>query len=467
MIQPIYAKSHDNFHTAVARSLLSAGHYVTFITPFPESIKHSNYTAINCGDPTDVSGFTNKMSMGEALQMSSDSMALLKFGLEELQTLCPLVIQLDEVQKILQSQTKLFDVVILETILDLHECFLPVADKFDIPIIGAVVPRSWLSTEWMMGNPSNPALYPSVVATYSYPMTFLQRLDNFWNLLLDFAFHNYYTYPQMKEFYKKFFGDDNFSDRRKMSLVFLNNHQVLTPRPIVPTIINVGGLQIQPAKPLPENLKTFIDGAEHGVILFSIGSFVQSYNMPSEMLAALRKTFAQIPQRVIWKAEKRIEGLSENVLVSKWLPQRDILAHKNIVAFISHCGIAGTYESLYNGIPMVLMPIFADQIANAELLQRLGVGPKIYITNLTTEKLLNALNDVINGTKYRQRTTEISELIKDQPMSPQESVVYWTEYVIRHNGAKHLQSPGAEMPLYQYLLLDVIGKSNSLKTKKN
>lgn len=98
MIQPIYAKSHDNFHTAVARSLLSAGHYVTFITPFPESIKHSNYTAINCGDPTDVSGFTNKMSMGEALQMSSDSMALLKFGLEELQTLCPLVIQLDEVQ---------------------------------------------------------------------------------------------------------------------------------------------------------------------------------------------------------------------------------------------------------------------------------------------------------------------------------------------------------------------------------
>lgn len=72
-------------------------------------------------------------------------------------------------------------------------------------------------------------------------------------------------------------------------------------------------------------MKTFIDGAEHGVILFSIGSFVQSYNMPSEMLAALRKTFAQIPQRVIWKAEKRIEGLSENVLVSKWLPQRDIL----------------------------------------------------------------------------------------------------------------------------------------------
>lgn len=52
--------------------------------------------------------------------------------------------------------------------------------------------------------------------------------------------------------------------------------------------------------------------------------------------------------------------------------------------------------------------------------------------------------------------TKISNLIKDQPMSAEESVVYWTEYVIRHNGAKHLQSPAVEMPLYQYLLIDVI-----------
>lgn len=41
-------------------------------------------------------------------------------------------------------------------------------------------------------------------------------------------------------------------------------------------------------------------------------------------------------------------------------------------------------------------------------------------------------------------------------MSPQESVVYWMEYVLRHNGTKHLNSISAEMPLHQYLLLDAI-----------
>lgn len=98
MVQPLYAKSHDNFVSAIAKSLLSAGHYVTFITPFPESVKHINYTAINCGHPNDSSGFTNKMPIGEALKLSSDQTAIDTLGFEIMRTVCPSVIQLDEVQ---------------------------------------------------------------------------------------------------------------------------------------------------------------------------------------------------------------------------------------------------------------------------------------------------------------------------------------------------------------------------------
>lgn len=41
-------------------------------------------------------------------------------------------------------------------------------------------------------------------------------------------------------------------------------------------------------------------------------------------------------------------------------------------------------------------------------------------------------------------------------MSPTESVVYWTEYVIRHKGAPHLKSHAFNLTWYQYFLLDVI-----------
>lgn len=49
-----------------------------------------------------------------------------------------------------------------------------------------------------------------------------------------------------------------------------------------------------------------------------------------------------------------------------------------------------------------------------------------------------------------------SALTKDQPQSPMERAVWWTEYVLRHNGARHLRSAAVDMPWYQYFLLDVI-----------
>jgi glucuronosyltransferase len=36
-----------------------------------------------------------------------------------------------------------------------------------------------------------------------------------------------------------------------------------------------------------------------------------------------------------------------------------------------------------------------------------------------------------------------------------DTAIYWTEYVIRHHGAPHMRTAGADLPLYQYLLLDV------------
>lgn len=52
---------------------------------------------------------------------------------------------------------------------------------------------------------------------------------------------------------------------------------------------------------------------------------------------------------------------------------------------------------------------------------------------------------------------EIAELALDQPMTGLEKAVWWTEYVIRHKGARHLRSPALDIPAYQYYLLDVIG----------
>jgi len=49
-----------------------------------------------------------------------------------------------------------------------------------------------------------------------------------------------------------------------------------------------------------------------------------------------------------------------------------------------------------------------------------------------------------------------SDIFKNRPMSPEQSILYWTEYVIRHKGAPHLMPHSFNLTWHQYLLLDVI-----------
>jgi len=41
-------------------------------------------------------------------------------------------------------------------------------------------------------------------------------------------------------------------------------------------------------------------------------------------------------------------------------------------------------------------------------------------------------------------------------MSPLNTAIFWTEYVIRHGGAPHMRSAALDLAWYQYLLIDVI-----------
>lgn len=58
--------------------------------------------------------------------------------------------------------------------------------------------------------------------------------------------------------------------------------------------------------------------------------------------------------------------------------------------------------------------------------------------------------------RYASNMRLLSQRFKDRPLSPQKSVVYWTEYVIRHKGAVHLRTMEADIPLYQIIMLDII-----------
>ena len=90
---------------------------------------------------------------------------------------------------------------------------------------------------------------------------------------------------------------------------------------------------------------------------------MKSIDMPKEKLTAFIESFRSLKQRVLWKYEdESVLNLPPNVMVRKWMPQSDILAHKNVVLFITHGGVFGKQEGLHRGVPMLMIPFYGDQV---------------------------------------------------------------------------------------------------------
>lgn len=81
-----------------------------------------------------------------------------------------------------------------------------------------------------------------------------------------------------------------------------------------------------------QDLKEFVEGAKHGVILFSFGTTMKASSIHADKLKAMIEVFSKIPQRVIWRMnEVNVVDAPENVKIVKWLPQRDLLGRINFL----------------------------------------------------------------------------------------------------------------------------------------
>ncbi|KAE8746863.1 UDP-glycosyltransferase-17 [Frankliniella occidentalis] len=205
------------------------------------------------------------------------------------------------------------------------------------------------------------------------------------------------------------------------------------------------------------DLEQFVSGAKDGVILFSLGSMIRASSLPKESAAALLRGFGALKQRVVWKWEDEAPGpVPDNVRLSKWLPQFDVICHNNTRLFIGHGGLLSTTEAAICGVPLLGVPVFGDQRTNVAAVAKAGAGRGLSFGTLKDADLfLKNVKELLEDPSYKKNASALSERFRDRPMSPLDTAVYWTEYVIRHKGAPHLRGGARNLAWYQEALLDV------------
>ncbi|KAL8061787.1 hypothetical protein ABFX02_02G106900 [Erythranthe guttata] len=83
---------------------------------------------------------------------------------------------------------------------------------------------------------------------------------------------------------------------------------------------------------------------------------------------------AYLPQGFLERTQDR------GLVVPLWAPQAQILTHKSICAFLTHCGWNSVLESVSSGVPMIAWPLYAEQGMNAVMLHedvRVALRPRV------------------------------------------------------------------------------------------
>ncbi|KAH8248174.1 hypothetical protein KR038_003989, partial [Drosophila bunnanda] len=449
---PFPGRSQYIYMEAYLKALAARGHQVTVINAF----KNKPTPNMRFIEAMKVHELTDEMLTTLDVPFLWQQLNAMDYFLSKF---TEITIEDEGVKKLLNSG-ETFDLVLAEMIQ--MEALYAFAQHFNATLAGFSSYGTDSRIDAAVGNISPLSYNPLVTSPRTNRMTFTERLFNVYEHLVE-EFHRHLVHlPTMEKVFKKYFPNSKKTMTEVLdsfSFVLLGQHFSLSyPRPYLPNMIEVGGLHIShKPKPLPEDIRQFIEDSPEGVIYFSMGSNVKSKDLPQETRDTLLKTFAKLKQRVLWKFEDdEMPGKPANVLIKKWFPQPDILAHPNVKMFITHGGLLSTTESVYFGKPVLGLPCFYDQHMNVNRAQRMGFGLGLDLNNLRQEDLEKTIETLLTDPSYAQASATISELYRDQPEPALDRAIWWTEYILRHKGAPHLRATSRDLNFIQLHSLDTL-----------
>ncbi|XP_061389084.1 UDP-glycosyltransferase UGT4 [Musca vetustissima] len=243
-----------------------------------------------------------------------------------------------------------------------------------------------------------------------------------------------------------------------LALLLVNDYYPLAiPKPLIPNIIPVGGLQIRAPRELPWHIRRFLDEARSGVVYINLGDEQLCKEIPKERLEVLMHVFSKREERFLWTCHdlQKLEGLPKNVMLNHLVPQTDILAHPHIKLFIMNGDLMALQEAIIRHVPIVGIPLFDNELENVQTAVKLQFGLRIDYGNFSEVSLNWALDTMANKEFYVLNIRDISKIYRDRPLGGLASALFWLDYILRY-GSLPLKTQGIGMPLDELHLSDLI-----------
>ncbi|KAK0398011.1 hypothetical protein QR680_002385 [Steinernema hermaphroditum] len=313
-----------------------------------------------------------------------------------------------------------------------------------------------------IGVPYTPSITPSVCGTSGNNMSIVDKITNLIHVSISKEFISTIQLGE-EEIFERKMRDKlvPFQDKiSTASFIITNSDPFLDfPHSTNSRMVELGGIAVRKPQELDQDWKRVLE-KRNTAVLISFGSIAKSYTMPDGVKESFVEMFKQFPDfTFIWKYEKEdtrfLNGI-KNVHISPWVPQNDVLNHPNLKLFISHGGMNSMLETAHRGVPVVVVPLFADQMRNAQMMQRVGVGLNFNRFDLSdSAKLTGAVRKVLMERRYTNTAKHIASMIANRPTNLQESFVRHVEFAAKFGPVPSMVSTAPQTTFATYYLIDV------------
>lgn len=172
--------------------------------------------------------------------------------------------------------------------------------------------------------------------------------------------------------------------------------------------------------PLPD---WFDDLPDRPIIHAAFGS-TDAFGNPSDIFAAIVHALRDAQVTLVLARgrhtmSQELATLPENVFLETFYPYNKLLPLCSV--FITHAGYGSTMASLSIGLPMVVIPLGADQFRNGKRIVDLGVGVMLDRDKRTPDDIRQAVFEVLYNPVYRERAGQLQQEITALP-SPDHAV---------------------------------------------
>ncbi len=184
-----------------------------------------------------------------------------------------------------------------------------------------------------------------------------------------------------------------------------------------------------PAPDAGRSLPDWWGGSDAPLVYVSFGTVLGYMSIAADAYRTAIAAVAAIDARVLVTVGRRFDAaqlgqLPASVHVEPWVDQADVLAAADVV--VCHGGSGTTFGALAAGLPVVIVPVFADQFVNGQRVAEAGAGVVVDtaldadgrhrpLSQDDVPRIAEAIETIRSDSRYGERARRVADEMAAAP----------------------------------------------------